>query len=375
LKEAGVIKENKVYLKNFNNIPVLTKEIIRKEGKNLYSKDHRKRKSYKNTSGGSTGEPVEFLQDKDYDDWNFATKIYYNKILGKDIGEPELKLWGCDTDIIYNGLDLKERLMNFLYNRKFFNCYRFGEKDIKKLLQIHNSFNPSVYWSYMEALVELARYVKNKKPSISGLKYVISTIGPLTEENRKLIEDNLNCPVYNQYGSREVSWIAAEKGGELEVFLWNNFVEIDNVNNDEGELLITCLSNYSMPLIRYKIGDAAVEGNDFYEIENTRSFFSINKVIGRTLGFFKKRDGSLVHSHFFVQQFFFRDWVKRFQIIQKDYDLIECIVEGAKNKKEMREMEKLFEKLIGKCEIKWRFVTEIKPEKNGKYLYTISEVE
>ncbi len=61
LAVAGVVKNNKVYLENFNKIPILTKEIIRSEGSNLYSKDYKKRGFYENTSGGSTGEPVRFL--------------------------------------------------------------------------------------------------------------------------------------------------------------------------------------------------------------------------------------------------------------------------------------------------------------------------
>lgn len=379
LKEAGVIKKNEVNLDNFNKIPILTKDIIRKEGENLYSKDHKERKFYKNTSGGSTGEPVEFLQDKYYDDWNFATKIYYNKILGKDLGEAEIKLWGCDTDIIYGGLDLKERIMNFLFNRKFFNCYKFGENDIKKLLELNNSFNPKSYWSYMEASVELAKYLSKNPVKFKSPKYIISTIGPLTEESRQLIKDNLKCKVYNQYGSREVSWIAAEKEREMEVFFWSNLLEIknknQNINKKEGSILVTNLNNFSMPLIRYEIGDVAEKGSSFFKEGEIESFFSIKNVLGRTLGFFKKKDDSLVHSHFFVQQFFYRKWIDKFQIIQRDYELIECLIQGRENKKEMVEMEKLFEKLIGKCEIKWKFVEEIKPMKNGKYLYTISKVK
>jgi len=94
LEEAGVIKNREVYLENFEKIPFLTKEIIRRERENLYSRDHKKRGSYKNTSGGSTGEPVEFLQDKEYNDWNIANKIYIKRKGGQDIGEREIRLWG-----------------------------------------------------------------------------------------------------------------------------------------------------------------------------------------------------------------------------------------------------------------------------------------
>jgi phenylacetate-CoA ligase len=44
------------------------------------------RKWYYNTSGGSTGEPVKFIQDDVYDRWAAATSYYYKHILG--IEEP-----------------------------------------------------------------------------------------------------------------------------------------------------------------------------------------------------------------------------------------------------------------------------------------------
>ena len=74
LKDSEVVIDGNVILANFSRIPLLTKEIIRKEGTNLYSKDYKSRKPYENTSGGSTGEPVKFIQDKQYWHMNIAQK-------------------------------------------------------------------------------------------------------------------------------------------------------------------------------------------------------------------------------------------------------------------------------------------------------------
>ena len=135
LTKAGVIENGIVKLENYSKIPILTKEIIRKEKENLFSKDYKKRKFYLNTSGGSTGEPVKFIQDKRYDEWNTATKIFYNQMLGKEMGEIEIKFWGSERDIIEGNLKFKDRVINFLYNRKFFNSYNLNEKNINKLIK------------------------------------------------------------------------------------------------------------------------------------------------------------------------------------------------------------------------------------------------
>jgi phenylacetate-CoA ligase len=389
LKECGVIDNEKVNLNNFEKIPLLTKDILRKEGKNLYSRDCNKRKPYKNTSGGSTGEPVLFIQDKYYDEWNIATKIYFNKMLGKDIGDKEIKLWGSDRDIIMGNLMLKDRLINYLYNRRFFNSYNLDEKNINDLIKLNNKFKPSCYWSYVDAAFEFSKIILDKKIGIVKPKFIITTIGPLFDDIRDVIEDAFKCPVYNQYGSREVGAIACQckEKKHLHTFPWFNFVEVvdeDNKNvrkKEEGKIVITNLANYSMPLIRYDIGDVAISTG--YEIcDCGRNFFSLEDVLGRTLGYFKKMDGSIVHSHFIVQSMFFKSWIKQFQLIQNDYNLITVNIELQNQidttgyKEEIAEIEDRIRFVMGEdIMINFRIVDKIKPSKSGKYIYTLCDVK
>jgi len=390
LREQDVIDEKEeINLDNFDRIPILTKDIIKREGENLYSKDYKKRKFYENTSGGSTGEPVKFIQDKYYDDWNIATKIYFNQILGKEIGEKEIKFWGSDRDIIMGNLKLKDRLMNYLYNRKFFNSYNLNEKTIDELIKLNNGFKPSCYWSYVDAAFEFSKIVLNKNIELFRPKFIITTIGPLFDDIRNVIEDAFKCPVYNQYGSREVGVIACQckEKKHLHTFPWFNFVEVVDENNGsvgqggEGKIVVTTLTNYSMPLIRYDIGDVAISAG-FEKCNCGRNFFSLENVLGRTLGYFKKADGSLVHSHFIVQSIFFKDWIKRFQIIQKDFDLILLNIElrggvdAAEHGGDVGKIEERIKLSMGEdVRVEFGFVGEIEPSKSGKYLYTICEVE
>src|SRR4051812_30895056 len=53
--------------------PILTKDSIRRHPSELRSADHVARGAIANTSGGSTGEPVRFLQDVEFRRWNAAT--------------------------------------------------------------------------------------------------------------------------------------------------------------------------------------------------------------------------------------------------------------------------------------------------------------
>jgi len=93
-------------------------------------------------------------------------------------------------------------------------------------------------------------------------KGIIGTCEVLTPENRSLIESVFGCKIFDRYGSREVSVIASEceyhEG--MHINADNLFLEFTkegkNVSRGEmGEVLITDLMNYGMPLIRYRIED------------------------------------------------------------------------------------------------------------------------
>ena len=68
----GLIKNGRVDLSRFGRIPMLTKEIMRQHGEELTSRDYTTRKWYYNYSGGSSGEPVRFIQDYIYKKWGEA---------------------------------------------------------------------------------------------------------------------------------------------------------------------------------------------------------------------------------------------------------------------------------------------------------------
>lgn len=385
LRECGVVTDKSVRLENFSKIPLLTKDIIRREGENLYSRDIKKRKAYANTSGGSTGEPVRFLQDSGYDDWNNATKIYFNAVLGKDLGQREIKFWGSDRDILEGTLTLKDRLINVLYNRRFFNSYRLNDEILADLVKLNNQFKPKAYWSYMEAALELADYLSRHKVPFDAPDIVISTIGPLTAAIKEKIEGGMGCRVYNQYGSREVGVIACQcrqqKG--LHLFPWWNYVEVvgsdgRSVESGQGNVVVSTLQNYSMPLIRYDIGDVAVMGSQ--DCPCGRKTSVLDSVIGRTLGYFKKVDGTRVHSHFIVQSLFFREWIRRFQVIQEAFDKVVILIEPKQNAKisehEQQDIRSQTRVLMGSdCRVNICIVDKIERSSSGKFVYTICKVD
>jgi phenylacetate-CoA ligase len=387
LKQADVIKGQEVQLDRFSDIPILTKSIIRQQGENLYSKDYKKRCPYKNTSGGSTGEPLSFIQDKNYSDWNIANTLYYKTFAGQDIGEKEFRLWGSERDL----LDKEKpavRLKNWLYNRMELNAFKMSKDDMVQFVDRINRARPTWIESYVQAVTEFSRFIRENNLTITSPRGVLTSAGTLYPQMRQLIENVFKCRVFNRYGSREVGSIACscEKDEGLHVSIWNNYVEIlsDNFQMVEpggiGRIFVTNLNNYSMPLIRYQIGDFGIAAEN-RECSCGRKTPLIKGVVGRHMEVFKTKNGKIIPAEFFIHFIgvvYNEGYIKKFQVIQKNYDKIVIrvvISDIEKFNKSKAELISSIKKVMGQdCTVDFELVDEIQPSSSGKYLYTISEL-
>lgn len=373
LGEAGVIRGGSVLLEYFNRIPILTKAIVRREGRNLYSRDHRKRGSYTNATGGSTGEPMRLIQDKEYFEWDMATRFFYKRLVGQDVGERELRLLCSDQDLLEGTSGKKERiskrLKNWLYNRRDISSFRVSDERIREIVDVWSSFNPVRAEVYVWTLFEIAQYLKKRDLRISSPGRIVSVAGTLDEEMKKVIEDIFPGPIHDLYGSRE-SGLIAFGTKRLEVCFWRNKLEVckvDGLEAHSGKIILTGLNNYAMPLIRYDTGDIGTMHERPFMVE------SVN---GRVINYFKKRNGEKILGAVFARLFYSKnDWCKKFQIIQKNYDLIEIEIVGHKNENDCLLMEKAIKNVMGQsCVVVFKSVADIPSSGSGKHFFAVSEV-
>jgi phenylacetate-CoA ligase len=379
LAEAEVVdSELNVNLDNFYKIPILTKDILRDEFENLKARNLDDMQWEYNTSGGSSGEPARFIQDYNYKSWNIANKIYYKMVAGASIGGKELRLWGSERDILEGSEDPKIVLRNKVYNRVELNMFKMRTDKFKEYLELWNILKPEWVEGYVHVMIEFAKYALENNISVYSPKGILCTAGTLDDEMRKTIEKAFNARVYNRYGSREVGDMACEdrtsKG--LRISAWNQKIEVLDHDLNEtsglGNVYITNLNNYAMPLIRYDIGDVAEKGDNWNYLK---------AVSGRITSIFKTKDGGFFDGCYFRTILSYKDWIKQFQIVQKDYEEIEYIfVPRDENfimsREEKNELTTNVQKLLGSgCRVTFTFVDEIKGLSSGKYLYTKSEVE
>lgn len=365
---------------DFQRIPVLTKDTIRNEVNTMLNKNYIKMgEVFKNTSGGSTGEPVEFFQTKKQSQHGKANYYYALHLNQVDIYDTSVDLWGAERDM-HNSREAFN-IRSLIHNKYSLNTFVMSDKIMGDYVSRLNKIKPKFIKAYVHSVYELSKYINKHNIKINFKPIIHCTTGPLYSEMREEIKRAFNqAHVYNFYGSREVSAIASEieEGEGLHVLFDNVFVEIVDENNRpvkkgmEGEVLVTTLNNHYMPLIRYKIGDRAIKGDDL-----AFGTLKLDAVVGRTLGVIHKSDGSRVDGQFFTTLFFNTKGIKSFQLIQKTltYLVLNIVKADAFVQDELKLIVGMIQKELPDVEIETVFCETINLTSTGKIMYVYSELD
>ena len=386
IKEHNIEFSEDTIFDDIKKFPILTKEAIREHFDELYK--FRDSTYFRNHTSGSTGEPAIFYQDKYCLEWKIATKIFYDEWAGRRIGEPMVKLWGAVQDILKEGQGIKAYLRQQFHGVTTLNSYRMTENNLYDYVRKINKIKPRLILTYTNSIDELARFIQDHHLAIFSPGAIMTSAGVLFPEIRKRVEEVFGVPIFDNYGSRETGGIACncEKNEGLHLMPDVHYVEILDDNSREvnlgksGEIVVTLLTNYTMPLIRYTIEDRGILSKK--ECSCGRGFPLLEKVEGRIINMFRNKQGDLIGSGYFVSVIYYREYVKKFQIIQKtvDYIVINLVL---KDNQKIHEVKKDFENINKKIKlvmgdetkIKYNIVDKIEPTKAGKYMYTFSQVK
>ena len=380
----NLLPEDIQTIDDLNKLPLLSKKNVRENIHfDLMSDNHDKSKIQKITTSGSTGQPFTYYVDKHQLEFRWAATLRGMEMTDYKFGDKQARLWHQTIGLTRIQI-FKEYLDAFFTRRKFFPVFEIKQKNIDKMIKKISRYKPVLIDGYAEAITLCARYVsKNEKLSNRKMS-IISSAQMLPEHSRKLIEKNLNSTVYDKYGSREFSGIAYEcnKHSGHHIVAENYIVEILKDNNPAkpnqvGEIVITDLNNYCMPLIRYRIGDLA-KSLGAKDCDCGRGLPLIGDIEGRVQSIIIGANGKYLPGTYFSH--LFKDYefiVKQYQVLQKKADEIDLKIIKA-----LRFEENLFNELIDKIsvvlgektKINVTFVKDIPLIKTGKQTTVLSKI-
>jgi phenylacetate-CoA ligase len=238
-------------------IPPLTREDLNKWQNQLISKNYSSNDLHFATTGGSTGVATRFARNNNCLTIKKANEFRFNSFSGWELGEKILYYWPALSDFSKTDRKLSYREKYFKKEMLLFSG-KLNEKLLHEHFDVLKKFQPQLLRAFPSSLQIFAEFLKNKKIKF-GLERGIICVGePLNNYQRNLFREIFNCGVYNCYASRECGNIACEcsEGEGLHVAEDLLYVEIENqIEECYGNILLTDLHNYGMPLIRYSIQD------------------------------------------------------------------------------------------------------------------------
>lgn len=387
LASAGVVKDGPagptVDLEAFSHLPPLDKPKLRERFEDLRAEDSGSRGAYVTSTGGSTGEPVRFVHDRESHAVKVANRAFYDTWTGYRTGEPFAMLWGAVGDLSTS--TLRARLGVWLRNELRLEAFQMSEERMDEYVASLNAFRPRFLLAYAQSAFELARHAERRGLEVLPIPAVMTSATNLEPQMRSTIERVFGARVYDRYGSREVGAIGCENGDGLGLIsnpLTHVVEAVDAAGvpvptGEVGEILVTTLFNRSMPLIRYRIGDAGVLGEPAGGVPWPR----ITEVSGRVTDIFYTKDGGQVYGGYFTRQFYERPWVAQFQVVQEDYDRLRVrlvpgkYVDGGFVEREKAALTQAFRSALGAdLEVAFDLVDEIEVGPTGKRRYTVSHV-
>ena len=366
---------------DLNKLPFLTKALIRDNFEELRSASAGPLSRF--NTGGSSGQPLIFLLGKERVSHDVAEKWRATRWWDVDIGDSEIVAWGSPIEL---GAQDKTRLMrDKLFRSELIPAFDMTEEKILAFIHKIRSSKPKMLFGYPSVFDLLAKTAEKHEIQLDnlGIKVAFVTSERLYPYQRENIQRVFGCPVANGYGGRDAGFIAHEcPQGGMHLSFEDIVVEIIDEHGmplpagEKGEIVVTHLGTSEFPFIRYKTGDIATLSNK--DCLCGRNLPMLESIEGRSTDFVQAMDGTMMHGLALIYILRDLDWVAAFKIVQESLLLtrVEVVLTSGKlNKEQCALIVSGFKKRLGESvDIEVKQLSEISPEKSGKYRYVISKV-
>jgi phenylacetate-CoA ligase len=366
----------------FRQLPPLEKEVIRAHQDELRATNIDGSQIIRNSTSGSTGEPLFFYQDRISGRWRQAVVWRNQAWVGAMYSDREARLWGAQMDIEKTE-SIRGRLHSWLHQKVFLSSYTLSDEAMRRYAGILTRFRPKLLISYPSPLALFAQFARDNSVPVPRIDSIITSAEQLYPWQREIIEDVFRARVFDRYGSREFGNIAhqCEEGDGYHVNTERFVVEVIDrngvpaANGEIGEIYITDLDNYGFPFVRYPIGDLAVQMSEHCACG--RGLPLLKRIEGRSFDVVECPDGRRVAGTYWTIAVRRIPGVLQFQVVQDQPDHLImrlCTGEGWCNDG-IKAVESLVEEGCGTgMRVTCKLVDQIELTKSGKRRLVINQL-
>jgi phenylacetate-CoA ligase len=254
------------------------------------------------------------------------------------------------------------------------------DDQIDKLRKIR----PDAIWGYASAIKLIAKGVQEREIKEIYPRLIFTSSELLDSGTRDLINLIFKVNPIDVYAAWEggcMAWECSEHAGYhmnmdhvLMEFVDENGKRVKS--GERGKVIITNLHSFSMPIIRYELGDYAIP--TYEECRCGRGGYLLKDVEGRCDDFIKLSGNRLVAPPILWSKMKSFPGISEFQIVQEKEDEITVYIIKLEEFRDVTvsgEVEKEFKKILGSdISIRTKIVERIEREKSGKLRSVISRI-
>ncbi len=384
-KEAGVDIENIRTIEDLPKLPIIKKEEFKKQDpKQTVSSNYDLNQLKRVRTSGSTGTPFEVYINSTEDAWRKAIYMRANIACGQKARDRWIVLTSPthfkDTTNIQRKIGVYAQ-----------NCISLFESTDQKLMQI-GAAKPDVLDGYSGSLTMLAKEVKRRDLKTIKPHLLFGNAEFIDLESRKFVQEVFEAPYCDQFGCAEMdrtAWQCLEREGyHMDVdSVITEFLDKNGENvhaNEEGEVTYTSLFNFTMPFIRYAIGDIGVPSDD--KCSCGRSLPLMKMIEGRKDSFLTLPGNRILSPmvfNFAVSRFKYYTDIDQYRIHQKKINYFDVYLKMNRFPKEQNSLALEFDNHLkeflnisgNEVEFNISFVEDIPLSKTGKLMSVWSDLK
>ncbi len=364
---------------DLQRLPRLTKADIRAASASLRSA--RAGRLAMSSTGGSSGEPLNFWLGHDRIAHDVAAKWRAMRWWGVDMGDPEIVLWGSPIEL--GAQDRLRALRDRLQRSRLLPAFALSPARVQAFIGAIRQRRPRMLFGYPSALDHVAATAEAGGRVLDDLDIRVAFVTgeSLYPEQRARIGRVFGCPVANGYGGRDAGFIAHEcPEGGLHMTAEDIVVELlapdgsPVADGEAGEVVVTHLASRDYPFIRYRTGDIARRATA--PCPCGRGLPLLAAVEGRSTDFVVARDGTVMHGLALIYVLRELPDIRAFRIVQETRASIRVAVVpvGELAPATAAAIRSGMRARLGDVAVTVDAVAAIPPEASGKYRHVVSRL-
>jgi phenylacetate-CoA ligase len=370
---------------DLKRLPLLAKSTIRAGHERFIAASSRRSVLSMGRTSGTTGAPLTLYRDLASITWEKERLSRWRRRAGVLPGERRVVIRG-DHFIPTGERTDRPWLVDRLANLLLVSSYHLSGDTLPAIVQKIRDFSPAALEGYPGALQTLAQHVSRTQQNLA-VRAVFTSSEQVYEHQRAAMKRAFGADVFDQYGMAERAALASEcDRHRLHLDMECTIVEILRPDGgpcapgQSGEVVGTSLTNFAMPLIRYRTGDVATLGETPCSCGLDRPFLA--ELEGRDDDFVVGANGRRFSPTILTFPFETAEGVEESQLVQLAPGclLVRLVPApgfpdpglGAAQALIARDLE---ERLGGGMSITFEIVDFIRKGPNGKFKWIVSEEE